>query len=127
MGSSQQDLERGLPVLCEQLRRIPAVLVEKAGGEADDEGWWAVSVTIDRRHPGSWRAVAILANVFNAEPAGNGRALFHPLAGIRGPCDEDVVILWSLGHSDGDYTPLDAAKAIDKCLADIASVGNVED
>ena len=118
MSEPNAQAEDGLAELRGALERLPAIRVAGNGGTMDEDGWWHISLLIDPDHPGAWRTVAVLAKLINTDRHDGGSALFKPSARLAdGDHDEDL-IMWSLSHQYGDFTPQVAADAITRLLAD---------
>jgi hypothetical protein len=117
----------GLAKLRAALERLPGVRIAGNGGTLDDDGWWHISLLIDREHPGAWHTIAVLAKLINTDRHDGGSALFKPSARLAVGDQEEDLIMWSLSHQFGEFTPQVAAEAITRQLADEAVSGKAEE
>ena len=127
MPASDPQPEDVLDALRDALRRLPGVQITGNGGTMDDDGWWHISLTIDRANSAAWHSVAVLAKLFNTDRHQDGSALFKPSARLAEAEGEEDLILWSLSHQYGDFTPAFAAAAIERHLAGHKGNGKVEE
>ena len=127
MSEPGQKAAEDLADLRAALRGLAGLHVDEASGAADEDGWWHVSVQIDRDDPCAWRTIAVLAKLFNTDTRPGGAAVFKPIARLAEERGEDDLILWSLSHQYGNLSLAEAQRMIREWSAQSETPVTVEE